>query len=35
MMINILWGACGFALGVVIATICMLAAVAIDDWRMK
>ena len=30
-MMCYVWGACGLALGVVMATICMIVAAALDD----
>lgn len=31
MYIEFVWGACGFAVGVVLATICLLVGAWIDD----
>lgn len=34
-MLIYIWGAVGFALGVVTATICLVVAAVIDDRRMN
>ena len=34
-MINLIWGACGFAVGVILATIMMLVGVWLDEREVR